>query len=164
MLAAALFYDNFNRAANQSTMKTEYAHAPFQKNNYRKLFCVPFYQARADLMSNTKIIRAIGSVLCRVHELDQLAYSETDLTRIGAELMEQQRLMPDYLRFPIACLTYAFDLSGIFYGGRRFHRLDTVKQLRQVQAWKSSRFGPSQNLIRFYESLFLLIALQEEAS
>jgi hypothetical protein len=61
--------------------------------------------------------------------------------------------MPDFLRFPIACLTLIFDLVGIAYGGSPFHRLPHSVRWRQIESWKNSPIGFCRDLIRFYESL-----------
>jgi choline dehydrogenase-like flavoprotein len=64
--------------------------------------------------------------------------------------------MPDFLRLPIAALTLVFDLSGIFWGRRLFHRQRPLMRLAQVRAWRDSPLGPTRTLIRFYESLVVL--------
>jgi hypothetical protein len=115
-------------------------------------------------MAYRKIIQAISSGLSSLHKLDELTNSEPNLQQVGIEIIGQQQRMPDYLRLPITVLTYGFDCVGVFYGGRRFHRLEASQQLQQINAWKSSPIGLCQNFIRFYESLFLLIALQEGES
>ena len=83
---------------------------------------------------------------------------------VTTEIIERQRAMPDYLRFPMRVLTYGFDAVGMFNGGKRFQNMNREARTRQLDAWKNSRFGVCRNFVRFYESLYLLITLQEEGS
>lgn len=68
-------------------------------------------------------------------------------------VIQQHSRMPDFLRFPIVCLTLAFDLAGIIQGGSVFHRLPHSVRWRQIESWKNSPIGFCRDLIRFYESL-----------
>ena len=80
------------------------------------------------------------------------------------EIIERQSAMPDYLRFPMRVLTYGFDVIGMLNGGKRFQNMTSEARAHQLNAWKHSRFGVCRNFVRFYESLYLLITLQEEGS
>jgi hypothetical protein len=110
-------------------------------------------------LSYRRLVVAISSGLRNQH-----AVAGSDIDMIAAEIIGQQGRMPDYLRFPIRFATWLFDWSGVMSGGRRFQSKDEAAQLTQLIRWKNSRFGACRNFIRFYESLFLLIALQEEVA
>ena len=68
-------------------------------------------------------------------------------------LLSVHAQMPDYLRFPLRCLTLVFDLSAVLVTGRTFHRLPHTERWRRIQAWRGSRFRFRRDLIRFYETL-----------
>ena len=81
---------------------------------------------------------------------------------IAAEILGRQAEMPDYLRFPMRVATRVFDVAGVFSGGQRFQEKDGPARAKQLSKWKYSRIGACRNFVRFYESLFFLIALQED--
>ena len=116
-------------------------------------------------MSYRQIVSAIAVELERRHLKTD---AETDmqlhagLESVVDEIVECQRNMPDYLRAPMWILTQVFDLAGLFSGGSRFRKLLPAQQTAQVDAWRNSRLEFCRNFVRFYESLFLLIVLQEE--
>jgi hypothetical protein len=68
-------------------------------------------------------------------------------------VLDQQGRMPDYLRWPMRCLTLAFDWWGVFRGGGRFHRLSPAARRRQLAEWRAARLGFCRDFVRFYESL-----------
>ncbi|MBW4633812.1 MAG: hypothetical protein KME30_18495 [Iphinoe sp. HA4291-MV1] len=68
-------------------------------------------------------------------------------------VLEQHSRMPDFLQFPIVCLTLTFDLAGIIQGGSLFHTKPPTQRWRQIESWKNSSIGTCRDLIRFYESL-----------
>ncbi|WP_211176370.1 hypothetical protein [Brasilonema sp. UFV-L1] len=70
-------------------------------------------------------------------------------------VLEQHSRMPDFLRFPIICLTLIFDLAGIIQAGSLFHSQSPIQRWRQIESWKNSPIGPLRDLIRFYESLVI---------
>ena len=114
-------------------------------------------------MSYLRIIDAICSELRnRYAAVDEEANSVPDV--VVKEIIERQRYMPDYLQFPMRVLTYGFDVIGMFNGGKRFQNMNSEARAHQLNAWKNSRFGVCRNFVRFYESLYLLITLQEEGS
>lgn len=84
-----------------------------------------------------------------------------DPETVAGRIAWQQRQMPAHLGFAIKSLTLLFDLSG-WRRGNAFHGLSPSRQDAQISAWKGSRLGPCRDLVRFYESLYLLIALDED--
>ena len=114
------------------------------------------------LMSYSGTVEAICSELHNRYAAlgDQ---SGSELARVADAIIECQRAMPDYLRLPMRVLTLVFDYWGWISGGSRFERLDDVARAQQFNTWKYSRFGFCRNFVRFYESLYLLITLQEDA-
>jgi hypothetical protein len=108
-------------------------------------------------VSYRQIVLAISVGLQGLHAIDA-----ADTGVIAAEIIDQQGRIPDYLRLPLHTVTIIFDWSGILSGGRRFQAKDTAGKIAQLEHWKYSRIGFCRNFIRFYDSLFLLIALQEE--
>ena len=114
-------------------------------------------------MSYPRIIDAICSELRnRYATVDEESGSAPAV--VVAEIIERQSAMPDYLQFPMRVLTYGFDVIGMFNGGKRFQNMNSDARARQLDAWKHSHFGVCRNFVRFYESLYLLITLQEEDS
>jgi hypothetical protein len=110
-------------------------------------------------MSYQNIVTAISASLQEQHISGGLTADE-----IAVEIIERQACMPDYLRFPIRLLTLMFDWFGLLSGGRRFQSKGAPARLAQLNSWKYSSVGACRNFVRFYESLFLLIALQEDAA
>ena len=110
-------------------------------------------------MSYHRIVVAITAGLQSQHGV-----TGGDAVAIAADIVGQHGRMPDYLRLPMLISTYVFDLAGLFSGGARFQHKDAVAQQAQLEQWKFSRLGSCRNFVRFYESLFLLIALQENLS
>ena len=112
-------------------------------------------------MSYPQIITAITMELQR-----RYAGEGQDSAResgVVSQIIERQNAMPDYLRFPMRVLTRIFDFWGLVVCGHRFQNLDPAEQARMFDAWKKSRFNVCRNFARFYESLYLLIVLQEDA-
>ncbi len=68
-------------------------------------------------------------------------------------LTELHASMPDYLRFPMKCLTLAFDAWALPFTGKPFHRLNHEQRCRQIRAWQGSAIGKCRDLIKFYDSL-----------
>ncbi|MDP6437033.1 MAG: hypothetical protein QF790_09655 [Gammaproteobacteria bacterium] len=112
-------------------------------------------------MSYQNIIIAISDAFQCEHLQDAgVAVPANDT--IAAEIIGAQRSMPDYLRLPMYLMTWYFDMSGLVRSGRRFQSLDQEQKLGCINAWRNSRIGTLRSFVRFYESLFLLIALQED--
>jgi hypothetical protein len=78
-------------------------------------------------------------------------------------MLECEQLMPDFLQFPMRRLTQVFNIWGIVNGGKRYQNLAAEDQAAQLDAWRNSRFELCRNFVRFYESLFLLVVMQEKA-
>jgi len=112
---------------------------------------------RVQKVSHKSIVEAITAGLQCQHAIDA-----ADTAGIAAEIIDQQGRIPDYLRLPLHVATLLFDWSGILSGGKRFQAKNTAAQKAQLERWKYSQIGSCRNFIRFYDSLFLLIALQEE--
>jgi len=113
-------------------------------------------------MSYINIIVAISDTFGSQH-LQGAEISRLDDQAIAAEIVACQGNMPDYLRVPMRVLTWLFDWAGLIRCGSRFQQLDRPRKLARINAWRNSRIGLCRNFVRFYESLFLLIALQEDA-
>lgn len=94
----------------------------------------------------------------------QHGVADADTQTIAAGIVAQHGRMPDYLRLPILVATYVFDFAGLISGGQRFLNKDAGAKRAQLEAWKGSRLGSCRNFVRFYESLFLLIALEDSGS
>ena len=107
-------------------------------------------------MSYRNIIVAISESLQDQHVEGDMAAED-----IAAEIIARQACIPDYLRFPMRVATVVFDWFGVLSGGRRFQSKSLVSRAAQLNSWKHSSIGACRNFVRFYESLFLLIALQE---
>lgn len=71
--------------------------------------------------------------------------------------LAQHAGMPDFLRGPLFLLTVVFGLQAFGKSGRLFHRQTPEARWAHVLAWKSSRLGARRDLIRFYESLTVLV-------
>jgi hypothetical protein len=112
-------------------------------------------------MSYSNIIVAISDAFEREH-LQDVGIEIPDNDAIAAEIIGAQQRMPDYMRTPMYLLTWLFDMFGIVLTGRRFQKLGQGQKIRCINAWRNSRMGFCRNFVRFYESLFLLIALQED--
>lgn len=110
-------------------------------------------------MSYQKIIVAISESLQAQH-VDGGMPAEA----IAAEIVARQACIPDYLRLPMRVATLVFDWFGILSGGRRFQSKPLASRTAQLNSWKNSSIGACRNFVRFYESLFLLIALQEDTA
>jgi len=108
-------------------------------------------------MSHRGIVVAISAALQHQH-FDGGMRAED----VAAEILGRQEAMPDYLRAPMWVATLLFDAAGIFSGGRRFQEKDGPARANQLRKWKHSSLGACRNFVRFYESLFFLIVLQED--
>jgi choline dehydrogenase-like flavoprotein len=77
-------------------------------------------------------------------------------------VLRQHAAMPDYLRLPLAGLTIVFDFSGLLIGGRLFHRQEIHSRRALCEVWRCCPIGPCRDLVRFYDSLALLVWLSEQ--
>jgi hypothetical protein len=76
-----------------------------------------------------------------------------DLTQF---VLRRHDRMTDYLRAPLAGLTFAFDSLGVARSGRFFRHQPSALRQKQIEAWKKSPASFKRDLIRFYESLTAL--------
>ncbi len=86
--------------------------------------------------------RCIGTEAGEIHSHDSIVRF----------LLRQLARMPDYLRFPLKCLTLLFNVWSLPFTGRTFHCLPYDRQLRQIRDWRDSSFGFRRDLIKFYET------------
>jgi len=78
-------------------------------------------------------------------------------------VLEQHGGMPDFLRFPFACVTVAFGLSSLLRYGKPFHRLPHQVRWRQVEAWRAAPLSVCRDLIRFYESFVVFFSYSRQS-
>jgi hypothetical protein len=83
-------------------------------------------------------------------EAENGVFLENDVARF---VLAQYLRTPDCMRFALGALTIVFDLWPLLIHGRPFHRLAPEIRLRQIDRWRSSRFGVMRDLIRYYEGL-----------
>jgi len=114
-------------------------------------------------MSYTKTVVAISAALGHQHLADP-SVPRPDNAAIAAAIIAAQSAMPDYLRTPMRILTWIFNWSGLVSSGRPFRKLELSQKVALLDSWRNSSIGLCRNFVRFYESLFLLIALQEDVS
>ncbi len=106
----------------------------------------------AQRISNDFVVSALVESIIRERFIGKEAgaiYSHESIVRF---LLEQLARMPDYLRFPMKCLTLLFNVWSLPFTGRTFHRLPYDRQLRQIRDWRNSSFGFRRDLIKFYET------------
>jgi hypothetical protein len=111
-------------------------------------------------MSQRQVISAIAAELDRRHGGLGERFAR-GMDEVTDEIIRCQKIMPDYLHAPMWILTQVFDLAGLPRVGSRFRKLQPEEQTDQVTAWKNSRLEICRNFVRFYESLYLLIVMQE---
>lgn len=112
-------------------------------------------------MSHRTIILCIATALERQHKLSELP-AASDIENVVNEILASEQRMPDYLRFPLRALTSLFNYSGIVLAGGRFQSIGPSQQAAMIESWRGSRFNFCRNFVRFYESLYLLIVMQED--
>ena len=85
-------------------------------------------------------------------EKDDLVFAPpyNDLVRF---VLFQHSQMTDIFRMPLIVATLFFNMYGVVYGGKFFHRLPHSARLKQIASWKRSKLSFCRDLIRFYESL-----------
>jgi hypothetical protein len=83
-----------------------------------------------------------------------VAASYDDVTEF---VFEQLRKMPVFLSWPILLATAVFGMSRLLLEGSLFHNRKNEQRRLQVESWRSSRFGLSRDLIKFYTSLVVLV-------
>ena len=78
-------------------------------------------------------------------------------------MLASQAAMPDFLRLAMRVATRCFDFWGLVTCGSRFQNLAGDLRRMQLDGWKNSRFDFCRNFVRFYESLYLLIVMEEDS-
>jgi hypothetical protein len=101
------------------------------------------------------------STLCRdiavIHDDADPACVAASYDDVTEFVFEQLRKMPAFLSRPILLATAVFGVSRLLLEGSLFHNRKHEERRLQVQSWRSSRFGPSRDLIKFYTSLVVLV-------
>ena len=87
------------------------------------------------------------------HNANGTGASYDDVTEF---VLEQLRKMPAFLSRPILVATALFGMSRLLLEGSLFHNRQHKQRRWQVESWRSSRFGLSRDLIKFYSSLVVL--------
>jgi hypothetical protein len=75
---------------------------------------------------------------------------------VVAFVAEQIDRMPEFLALAIRIATMGFGASRALTEFSFFHQREAGRRRAQVDAWKRSRLGPCQDLMRFYSSLVVL--------
>ena len=100
------------------------------------------------------------STLCRdiavIHDNSDPAGVAASYDDVTEFVFEQLRKMPAFLRCPILLATAGFGVSRFLLEGSFFHKRAQEQRSLQVESWRSSNFGPSRDLIKFYTSLVVL--------
>ena len=105
------------------------------------------------ILSHQDTVSALTYSLIR-EECDEAAANARFLhNRVARFVLEQQRRMPDFLRFPMILLTLLFDAQSFIVSGRPFHRLPHDRRRRQIASWRASRLSFCSDLVRFYQGL-----------
>ena len=76
-----------------------------------------------------------------------------DVTRFVVEQLDR---MPSFLALATRAATMAFGVSRLLLEGSLFHRRESQRRRIQVDAWRRSKLGPCQDLMKFYSSLVVL--------
>jgi hypothetical protein len=101
------------------------------------------------------------STLCRdiavIHDRSDPACVAASCDDVTEFVFEQLRKMPAFLSWPIVLATAVFGMSRLFLEGSLFHNRKQEQRHLQVESWRSSSFGPSRELIKFYTSLVMLV-------
>jgi hypothetical protein len=71
-------------------------------------------------------------------------------------VVEQMDRMPSFLALAIRAATMVFGASRLLRDGSLFHRRESQGRRIQVDAWRRSKLGPCQDLMKFYGSLVVL--------
>lgn len=102
------------------------------------------------------LIRPIVEALLPVEpylEPDAAGRVHADTARFVADQVEG---MPTYLRWPYKTALNAFEWMSLRPYGRRFTRLDPVKQKLYLAMWISSALGPKRDFVKVIRSCALL--------
>ena len=109
------------------------------------------------------IVSALGYSLAREQASEDL--HEPPYNDVVRFLLLATSRMSDFLRPPMVVLTILFNLAGLLHSRRLFHRQSHLSRPRQIQSWRTSRFGFCRDFIKFYEGLavYVLFARQKPA-
>lgn len=104
-------------------------------------------------LSNT--ISALVYDLCSLYGGSQYDTwpANNDVVRFVSAQMDR---MPVFLALAIRAATLAFGASRLLLEGSLFHQRDSERRRVQVDAWRRSKLGPCQDLMKFYSSLVVL--------
>jgi hypothetical protein len=101
------------------------------------------------------------STLCRdiavIHDDADPACVAASYDDVTEFVFEQLQKMPAFLSWPILLATAVFGMSRLLLEGSLFHNRKNEQRRLQVESWRSSRFGLSRDLIKFYTSLVVLV-------
>src|SRR5947208_356639 len=100
-------------------------------------------------------ISALVYDLSCLHDWSE-ANSHPSYNDVVGFVMAQLDRMPAFLALAIRMATLGFGCSRLFVEGTLFHRRDPARRRAQLHAWKRSRLGPCQDLMKFYSSLVVL--------
>lgn len=71
-------------------------------------------------------------------------------------IIGQYQQMTDYLKPVFSVLFLTFEISGFFYGQKKFSDLPNNTRRKQIQSWKQSTIHIFQDFIRANENLFVI--------
>lgn len=100
----------------------------------------------------TDVVSALVYTQASVRNPSVLSQQKNIWTQL---VISAQAAMPDFLIWPVRLATLLLDLSGVLVSGRRFHRNLLPARTRILERWRNS-IGPVRDLIRFYDSVFVL--------
>jgi hypothetical protein len=116
------------------------------------------------LLSFDRVVAALSESIIRDHCSGAESANPRAYAAVASFLVDQHRLMPDYLRVPFRCLTLLFDAWALPFTGRPFHRASPAQRARQIGAWKGSVLGVRRDLVKFYESLSIFAWYAERSA
>ncbi len=103
------------------------------------------------------MFRLTVAALCRqIAEQWQPEQVEEKSDELVLFVLEEYKLLPIHYRLPIRLLTLCFCCYSLANSLTLFHRLDSSRQRKQLQAWRQSCFTPFKLLVRFFQSLVLI--------
>jgi hypothetical protein len=105
-------------------------------------------------LSNT--IAALCDAIAASHDIDATDPSMTLYDDVTAFVLEQLQKMPPFLRHPVLIATAVFGISRLLLEGSMFYKRPREQRQLQVESWRSSSFGPSRDLMKFYTSVTVL--------
>jgi hypothetical protein len=104
----------------------------------------------------SKTISTLCHDIASMHDFsdpDRAGASYDDVTEF---VLEQLQKMPAFLSQPILLATALFGMSRFLLEGSLFYNRLPQQRRWQVESWRSSKFGLSRDLIKFYTSLVVL--------